>query len=68
MSASHSTGVEINGNIPLTKVPSGFCQFTLPGTQCVSGENWSEVSTWLSLVRTKEIRVQPGVLKSFCLS
>lgn len=41
------------------KVPFWFCQLRLPGTQCLSGENYSEVSTWLSFVGTKEVRVQP---------
>lgn len=31
MSATRSTGVKINGNLSLTKVPFEFCQFTLPG-------------------------------------
>lgn len=37
------------------KVPFGFCQLTVPGTQSVSGENYSGVSTWLSSVGTKEL-------------
>lgn len=41
------------------KVPFGICQSALPGTHCVSGENYSKVSIWLSFLHTKEIRVQP---------
>lgn len=37
MSATCSTGVKINGNVSLTKVPFGFCQFTFPGTRCLQG-------------------------------
>lgn len=43
MSATCSTGVKINGNLSLTKVPFGFCQFTFPGTHSVSREDYSEV-------------------------
>lgn len=43
MSATCSTGVKINGNLSLTEVPFGFCQFTFPGAHGVSREDYSEV-------------------------